>query len=338
LIELAALIIGLRLSRTMTGSVAALYEATQHINRGDLSHRIKVKTHDQLAALETSFNSMTESLEKLIAEQKEKQRMQSELAIAQEVQEQLFPGDASRLDSLDILGVCRPARTVSGDYYDFLQLGPERLGIAVGDISGKGISAALLMATIHAAVRVYEFGRMPSLEQPLAAGAAVGGSGNSIGAAVESPAAVLSLLNRHLFHSTPAEKYATLFLAVWNGSGRRLTYSNGGHLPPLVFHADGSVSRLATGGMVVGLFDDMQWDEATVELRPGDLFLAYSDGVTEPENEFGEFGEERLIEIVRDHRHLPLAQISDLVLTAVQEWIGSSEQPDDITLVLARPR
>src|SRR5438105_3355853 len=157
-IELFALVIGLGLTRTITRSVAALYRGTQSVNRGDFSHRIHIKSRDQLAALETSFNSMTASLEKLIAEQKEKQRLESELAIAQEVQGQLFPRSDVRLSSLELHGVCRPARTVSGDYYDFLKLGPERLALAVGDISGKGISAALLMATIHSAVRVYQMG------------------------------------------------------------------------------------------------------------------------------------------------------------------------------------
>jgi sigma-B regulation protein RsbU (phosphoserine phosphatase) len=343
LIELAALITGIRLTRTMTRSVAALYGATQHINRGDLRHRIKVQTQDQLAALETSFNSMTESLQRLIAEQKEKQRMESELAIAQEVQAQLFPRELSQLASLEVHGLCRPARTVSGDYYDFLTLGPEKLGIAVGDISGKGISAALLMATIHSAVRVYEFGRMPSREELVAAGAAAlstaHGSHSVIAAgAIQSPAAVLELLNSHLYHSTPPEKYATLFLGLWDGTARRLTYSNGGHLPPLIVSNDGSVRKLEAGGMVIGLFDNMQWDEGIAELRHGDLFIAYSDGITEPENEFGEFGEQRLIELVLENRHLPLARITDVVISAVLDWIGTAEQPDDLTLVLARAR
>src|SRR5258708_12856626 len=141
----------MRLTRTITLSVANLYEATQRINRGDFTHRIPVKERDQLAALQVSFNSMTESLEKLIAEQKEKERLQSELEIAHEVQEQLFPRVTFGMATLEIHGVCRPARIVSGDYYDFLPTGPDQLGIAVGDISGKGISSALLMAPTHSA-------------------------------------------------------------------------------------------------------------------------------------------------------------------------------------------
>jgi len=345
IIELIALIVGLGLTRTITRSVAELYGATQHVNRGDLKHRITVTAQDQLAALESSFNSMSESLEQLIAEQKEKQRLENELAIAQEVQSQLFPKAMSDLESLEVHGVCRPARTVSGDYYDFLPYGLDRLGIAVGDISGKGISAALLMATIHSAVRAYEIGRMPAMTAHLVAAGGEAHAPTHIfearsGSSDEfSPAQVLSLLNRQLYRSTPAEKYATLFLGVYDGRSRALTYSNAGHLPPVVLGQDGSLRRrLDTPGLVIGLFDDQGYEERTIDLRPGDIFLAFSDGVTEPENEFGEFGEERLIEIVRDHRHLPLARISEMVTSAVSDWIGTNEQPDDITIVLARAR
>jgi phosphoserine phosphatase RsbU/P len=154
-VELAALYIGVRLSRSMTSSVAELYRATEHVNRGDLRHRIQIDGRDQMAALEGSFNSMTGSLAKLIDEQKEKQRLENELSIAYEVQELLFPGEVTDLPSLEVHGVCVPARTVSGDYYDFIPLGTDRMVLAVGDISGKGISAALLMATVHAFVRAY---------------------------------------------------------------------------------------------------------------------------------------------------------------------------------------
>src|SRR5262249_2397288 len=162
-IVLIALIIGTHLTRTVTRAIAQLYLATRHINRGDFSHRIPVKSQDQLAALATSFNSMAESLQKLIEEQKEKQKLENELIIAQEVQAQLFPRQISQLPSLEVHGFCRPARTVSGDYYDFLTVDPNRMVMAVGDVSGKGISAALLMATIHSAVRAYSLEGMPIL-------------------------------------------------------------------------------------------------------------------------------------------------------------------------------
>jgi sigma-B regulation protein RsbU (phosphoserine phosphatase) len=341
LIELIALIIGVGLTRTITRSVASLYQATQRVNRGDLSHRIAVKSKDQLAALETSFNSMTESLEKLLAEQKEKQRLENELVIAQEVQAQLFPREISQLESLEVHGFCRPARTVSGDYYDFLRLNSHKLTLAVGDISGKGISAALLMATIHSAVRAYTLETVPSANVPMALQAGAG-SGLMVASTLQgldvSPSGMLSLLNHQLYESTPSEKYATLFLGVYDGISRTISYSNGGHLPPIIIGRDGSLRRLEAGGMVVGLFDNLTFEEGTAQMTPGDIFLAYSDGVTEPENDFGEFGEPRLIDLVRENQDMSLVRISELVTAAVDDWIGDHEQPDDITLVLARAR
>jgi len=341
IIEVIALIIGTRMTRTVTSAVAQLHEATKHVDRGDFSHRIPVKSHDQLADLAHSFNSMTASIEKLIQEQKEKQRLESELAIAHEVQEQLFPGPISELESLEVHGFCRPARTVSGDYYDFLAASSHKMILAVGDISGKGISAALLMATIHSAVRAYSIESLPQLSEPVAVGA-VAGKGRMMATWPEgievSPGVLLGLLNHQLYDSTPPEKYATLFLGIYDGRSRTLTYSNGGHLPPVLIGQDGSVRRLEAGGTVVGLFDNMTYDEGTVEMHPGEIFLAYSDGVTEPENDFGEFGEQRLVNLVRDNRDLPLPQISQAVTMAVDNWIGDNEQPDDVTLVLARAR
>jgi len=341
IIELIALIIGTRMTRTVTAAVAELHNATRHVDRGDFSHRIPIRSNDQLSDLALSFNSMTASIEKLILEQKEKQRLENELTIAQEVQAQLFPRQISQLESLEVHGFCRPARTVSGDYYDFLTASSHKLILAVGDISGKGISAALLMATIHSAVRAYSVESLPQMREPVAVGA-VGGAGRVMATWPEgvevSPGALLGLLNHQLYDSTPPEKYATLFLGIYDGHLHRLTYSNGGHLPPILIGKDGGVRRLEAGGTVVGLFDNMSYDEGSVQLHPGEIFVAYSDGVTEPENDFGEFGEQRLIDLVRSNRHLPLPQISQIVTMAVDDWIGDNEQPDDVTLVLARAR
>lgn len=351
-IEILALVVGVKLTRSITSSVAEIYDSTTHINRGDFSHRIAVKSSDQLAALATSFNSMTSSIERLVQEQKEKQRLENELAIAQEVQAQLFPKEISQLESLEVHGFCRPARSVSGDYYDFLTLTSGKMILAVGDISGKGISSALMMATIHSAVRAYSIEGIPLLREALTAAGrggdaiAVGGAAAERGAIVASdiqgaevsPAVLLGLLNHQLYESTPAAKYATLFLGIYDAPSRRITYSNGGHLPPILLSPDGAMQLLDCGGSVVGLMDNLDYREATVQLRPGDLLVGYSDGVTEPESDYGEFGEERLIQIIRENRHLPLTRITEIVTAAVDEWIGDEEQPDDVTLVLARAR
>ncbi|MEO8734910.1 MAG: SpoIIE family protein phosphatase [Edaphobacter sp.] len=350
LIESLALFMAIRLSRTITASVADLYEATQEIDHGRLSHRIGVKRNDQLAELSRSFNTMTGSLQRLLEEQKEKERLQNEISIAQEVQANLFPHHVSNLANLELHGICRPARSVSGDYYDFLVFHEEAnegvptrretgVGLAIGDISGKGISAALLMATLHSAVRAYRF----ASEELVYSESNVAGltASREEGATdcdelFQSPGRILSLLNRHLYRSTQPEKYATLFLAHYDSASAMLTYSNAGQLPPLVLGRDGGIRRLDQGGTVVGLMDGMHYDEDRFQMQSGDILVAYSDGVTEPENDFGEFGEARLMEVVGQYRDEPLHVISNKVMQALDAWIGAEEQPDDITLVLAR--
>lgn len=296
-----------------------------------------------MAALEQSFNSMTESLAKLVVEQKEKQRMESELAIAHEVQDLLFPHKFTGLPSLEVYGVCRPARSVSGDYYDFIPLGADRLVMALGDISGKGISAALLMATVHAFVRAYSLvPEMVLTPAALAAGAFSNGNsrmyyrGDGITQSQLAPGMLMTTLNYQLFRGTPSEKYATMFLGCYDATARELKYCNAGHLPPIMLSLKGGVCHLETSGTVVGLFDGATYDESTIAMQAGDIFVAFSDGVTEPENETGEFGEEHLIELIQAHRHQPLSRIGDVIADSVADWIGAAEQPDDVTVVLAR--
>jgi phosphoserine phosphatase RsbU/P len=348
LIELLALVMAIRLSRTITASVSDLYRATLQIDRGELDHQIVVKRDDQLAELSKSFNRMTGSLKRLLVEQKEKERLQNEISIAQEVQANLFPHRLHSLEKLELHGVCRPARSVSGDYYDFLifhreahegQVCREETGVAIalGDISGKGISAALLMATLHSAVRAYRFASEELIyTESNVAGLTASREERGGDELFESPGRILSLLNRHLYRSTQPEKYATLFLAHYDVATAMLTYSNAGQLPPLVLRRDGSIRRLDKGGTVVGLMDGMRYEEGRLKMQVGDVLVCYSDGVTEPENDFGEFGEERLMEVVSRYRDQPLHVISSQVMQALDAWIGAEEQPDDITLVLAR--
>ncbi|MCU1323887.1 MAG: protein serine/threonine phosphatase [Acidobacteriaceae bacterium] len=350
LIWLLALVLAIRLSRTITASVHDLYEATLKIDRGEFAHRIGVERDDQLAELSRSFNRMTGSLQRLLVEQQEKERLQNELSIAQEVQANLFPRQDCDLPSLQLHGVCRPARSVSGDYYDFLVFHEEAhdgqavgretgVGIALGDISGKGISAALLMATLHSAVRAYRFASEELVYTESHLAGLTASKNVTVGDCDElfqSPGRILSLLNRHLYRSTQPEKYATLFLAHYDAPSALLTYSNAGQLPPLVLSKDGSVRRLDKGGTVVGLMDGMSYEEDRFTMQSGDILVAYSDGVTEPENDFGEFGEERLMEVVERYKDQPLHVISSQVMQALDAWIGADEQPDDITLVLAR--
>ncbi len=327
MLELFALLMASSLSWTITRSVAELYKGTRAIDAGHLEHRIPVRRKDQLAALAASFNGMAASVSELLVQQREKERLLNELAIAQEVQSTLFPQSPARMGTLEVHGTCLPARTVGGDYFDFIfgygpGLGPEgapagHVTLALGDISGKGISAALLMSALHSADRAFS--------------AAVREEGTAV-----SPALLLKLLNAHLFRSTQSARYATLFLATYDPATRKLTYSNGGHLPPLVISADGSVQHLDVGGAVVGLLDGLEYEEATVQLEPGDLFIAYTDGLTEPERDGEDFGEQRLMEFVRARRNEPLTVLAAHTLKVVKDWIGDQEQPDDMTVVLAR--
>src|SRR5208337_693939 len=218
LVELAALYIGIRLTRSMTRSVAELYNATEHVNRGDLTHRIRVRGSDQLAELQESFNSMSESLVKLLAEQKRMQQMESELAIAYEVQNVLFPRELPELASLEVYGVCRPARSVSGDYYDFIPISSDKLVVAIGDISGKGISSALLMATAHAFVRAFSpvlgMDSIPALGTGRRSkdNRSLSFQGKGDVQARPSVGMLMSSLNDQLYRCTSPEKYATMFL------------------------------------------------------------------------------------------------------------------------------
>jgi sigma-B regulation protein RsbU (phosphoserine phosphatase) len=321
LLELMAVGLAMLVSGTITRSIADLYSATREIDRGNLEHHIPVRRKDQLSALAGSFNGMTASLKSLLEEQREKERMLSELKIAQEVQRNLFPHTVIDVPRVEVYGICEPARTIGGDYYDFIPFGGSQLYLSLGDISGKGISAALLMASLHSAVRAY---RSAEETEPVDFEASL------------SPGKLLGLLNRHLYTSTQPAKYATLFLASYDALTQRLTYSNGGHLAPALIRKDGSVRRLGVGGSVVGLLDGMVYDDETVALQPGDLLVLYSDGLSEPEREGEEFGEDRVIEMVKRNSILGLEEISAKTFKAVRDWFGEEEQPDDMTMVLMR--
>jgi sigma-B regulation protein RsbU (phosphoserine phosphatase) len=201
---------GIVLTRQITKAVDELYRATQYVQAGDLSHRVRIERRDQLGVLGESFNLMTGSISGLIEEQKQRQRLENEISIAREVQDQLFPRILPHVPGVEIEAICKAARAVSGDYYDFIQLSPTHLAIAIADISGKGISAALLMASLQAALR----------SQVL-----VDGSERM------STAELVSRLNKHLVRNTGDDRFATFFIAVYDSATRNLRYTNAGHLP-----------------------------------------------------------------------------------------------------------
>jgi sigma-B regulation protein RsbU (phosphoserine phosphatase) len=326
IVELIALVIGTSLTRTITGAVHSLYHGTERVMQGDFSNRIRVQGRDQLADLAKSFNTMTENLERLLAVAKEKERLQAELEIAREVQEQLYPKTIPVLRTLRVTGLCEPARMVSGDYYDYQSLAENRLAIAIGDVAGKGISAALLMATIQSAMRME---LRSSLEMAAPSHA-------TLNSHRLSTARMVTELNQQLHATTSPEKFATFCIALYDDDTGVITYTNAGHLPPILIR-NGEATRLDINGTVVGAFPRSQYDESKIQLLSGDLLIWYTDGITEPENEYGEmFGEERLIELVAKNAASDDRKIIDTVMQAVRQWTGVPELSDDMTMLLAR--
>ena len=243
LVEIICWVIGITMTRNITGAVHHLYEGTHRIMQGDFSHRIEVRGKDQLAELGVSFNRMTENLAHLLTVAKEKERLQSEIEIAREVQNQLYPRVAPQTKSLRLTAVCRPARIVSGDYYDYECTRDTHVALAIGDVAGKGISAALLMATLQS-----------SLRTQLNHGTAEG---------PPSAARLVSQLNQYLYANTSAEKFTTLCLGLYDEADGSFIYTNGGHLPPALVRG-GVVHRLDVNGTVVGAFPFAEYGESRI--------------------------------------------------------------------------
>jgi len=313
----AALATGLVLTRQITKAVDELYRATQYVQAGDLSHRVRIERRDQLGVLGESFNLMTGSISGLIEEQKQRQRLENEISIAREVQDQLFPRALPKVPGVEIEAICKAARAVSGDYYDFIQLSPTHLAIAIADISGKGISAALLMASLQAALR----------SQVL-----VDGSEHM------STAELVSRLNKHLVRNTGDDRFATFFIAVYDSATRNLRYTNAGHLPSFLICKD-SALHLDKGGMVLGVLEDYCYEEGVVVVAPDSLLVGYSDGLVEPENVYGEeFGIRRLQQAAVHVQGAAPQVVAESLMNAAEEWAGTPEQADDMTVIVARLR
>jgi sigma-B regulation protein RsbU (phosphoserine phosphatase) len=315
IVELLSVVIGGSMTRTITNAVDNLYEGTQQIAKGDFAHRIPVKGRDQLAALGKSFNQMSSQLEFLVRITREKERLESELTIASEVQKQLFPRNAPPMRTIELIGACEPARSASGDYYDYLLLPNGNLAVAIGDVAGKGISAALLMASIQSIMRTQLAQGVPR---------------------DFSTAAMVSQLNRQLYANTSPEKYATFFFGLYDETSRSMTYTNAGHLPPLLVCGN-NATPLEVTGTVVGLFPAMNYGEHTITLHYDDMLVAYTDGITEPENAYGEeFGIERLTESVLRNRACEPCEIVAKAMEAVKHWSNAPELPDDMTVLIAK--
>jgi serine phosphatase RsbU (regulator of sigma subunit) len=265
-----------------------------------------------------SFDEVSRAVEaqrQAAAERREAERRAAhELEIARQVQARLFPQQLPELESLEYAGACVQTHQVGGDYYDFLDLGQARLCLVLGDIAGKGIAAALLMANLQANLR------------------------SQCATAAEQPEQLLRSVNRLFYETTADNAYATLFYSEFDDRTCRLRYANCGHLPALVIQSDGTVTRLSSTATVLGLFPEWPCRTGELQLSPGDLFAIYTDGITEAFNQRDEeFGEERLLDVITSDRDRSPSQIVTAVLDEVRQFSGD-QQRDDVTLIVARCR
>lgn len=248
-------------------------------------------------------------------------RLSQELELARHVQSRLFPQTQPALSTLEYAAVCIQARHVGGDYYDFLDLGRDQLGLVVGDVCGKGVAAALLMANLQAHLRNQ---------------CATYSSRPYVPFVLEQPQRFLLSVNRLFYENTADSAFATLFFAEYNDKTRRLRYANCGHLPALLLREDGQLARLQPTCTVLGLFKGWDCSAGEWTLSPGDTVALYTDGVTECSNaEDEEFGEARLVEALRQHRHLPLPNLLASLVETVRGF-SPHEQQDDITVLVAK--
>jgi sigma-B regulation protein RsbU (phosphoserine phosphatase) len=312
----------------------------------DISYSREDKQMLTAAALQIAFAIENSNL---IRHAIEEQKLKKELEMATEVQRRLFPQTSPSIFEAEIAGSCFPARGVAGDYYDFIQLNEDRLGIAIADVAGKGLSAALLMSVVQASLRS-QAANVPSLTE------------------------LVATMNQLLHHSTSSNSYATFFYAEYHWKDQTLTYVNAGHNPPLLVRqirhditelvpplpatantlglsgvavatlpevsqitTQAQCLKLETGGPVIGLLELCTYQQATIQLQSGDTLVAFTDGVTEAFNSNGEeFGETRLEELILSNLHLSAEALKCHIINYLEEWCLNTPQHDDITVVVLK--
>jgi sigma-B regulation protein RsbU (phosphoserine phosphatase) len=324
IIQFIALVAGLALAKSITGSVHELFTGTERVRQGDFTHKIAVRSDDQMGELAGSFNEMTASIEDLLIQAAEKKRLEEELRIAHEIQMSLLPQGPLLMPGLSVSALCVPAREVGGDYYDFLPLDDHRVGVLIADVSGKGTSAALYMAELK--------GLMLSLSEIHL-----------------SPRDLLISANRIIAQHLDARSFITMTYAVIDLRARTMTYARAGHTPliyvpgPGIAGAKTQARILAPDGLVLGLKIDngemfeKLLKEDTIPLRAGDLYLFFTDGISEAMNTHDDcFGENRLGQLVESHAHLPSEELRERVLREISAFVGDAPQHDDMTMILLK--
>ncbi len=317
ILEAFALFFGVRITTGITSAVRALHRGTRRIAEGDLDTQINIPNEDELGDLAASFNEMAAAVKKGREEAIERERLESDLATARKIQERLLPHEMPLVPGFEIAGTSLPSQQVGGDYFDFLDMGRGQMGIAIADVSGKGIPAALLMANLQASLHA----------QVLKPG---------------KVAEVASRMNNLLVRSTDAHMFATFFYGILDRNKSSFTSTNAGHNPPLLFRSEGKIEHLEAGGLLLGFLSDQQYNQQTVTMEPGDVLVLYTDGITEAVDPSSEkvaenlFGEERLIEVVRTKRAHSAREIQSSIIKAISEHTKKAPQSDDITLVVIK--
>ncbi len=318
-IEAVALVMGFALARSITSAIHELFVGTEHVRRGDFSHRVAVKSRDQLGELAESFNAMTSSIEDLLRQAAEKRRLEEELRIAREIQMSLLPRGPVEMPGLAVSAVCVPAREVGGDYYDFFRLGDRRLGVLIADVAGKGTSAALYMAELKGIVL-------------------------SLSRVCDSPRALLVEVNRLLAGHLDPRSFVTVTYAVVDLEAGVLRHARAGHTPLIYRPAGGGARVVAPSGMVVGLrlpgadgkFGELL-EEHELPLAPGDVVVLYTDGVSEAMNGRAElFGEARLRALVDTHGDLDATGLRERIVRDVEAFVGGADPHDDLTMIVIK--
>jgi serine phosphatase RsbU (regulator of sigma subunit) len=311
------MVLSLRLSRRIVTVIDTLSHASHQVGLGDFSVSIPVAEQDQLGLLVTSFNTMTTHLRELREQEKQRIILERDITLAHEAQQYLYPRSAPVLSGATVWGMTTPARIVSGDLYDFFPFDDNVVGLLCADVSGKGMSAALMMAHLQAVAH----GRMLALDQP---------------SARPSPSAFAALLNRDLYGRFGDNRFATMFYGEYDSSIRTLRYVNAGHCSPILISATGEVTVLPNGDSPIGLFPEMVYQELQVTLSSGSAIVVYSDGLIDALNSEGEeFGEKRLVSCCRQ---LPKGASAESICTFLSqraaEWSAGAEQFDDTTILV----
>ncbi|RMH74019.1 MAG: hypothetical protein D6675_01085 [Gemmatimonadetes bacterium] len=266
---------------------------------------------DYLSALATQAMIALENA-RLFEETLEKQRMEEELRVARSIQKRLLPKSAPTLEGFDIFGMNIPSRHVSGDYFDFIPITPQDLGIAIGDVSGKGTPASLLMASLQATLWAQVENRFSISE-------------------------IMSKVNDAICRTTETGKFITLFYGVLNQTQKTLTYCNAGHSFPIIHHADGEIERLNESGLILGVFPNQSYSQHLYGIQPGDTLVFFTDGVDEAINSHHEeFGEDALIDVIRRFAHLSARELAEKIRSELQYYVGEEPQYDDITLIIIK--